>query len=91
MKIEKQTRDYLREIGKRGGRVSQRELTKQQARHMVFVRELKRASLAAGKPWPPVNARLKKLLKVPAGYGRPTPLPPYERPVSMREYLTRVT
>ena len=38
-------REYLAEIGKRGGRVSRRELTKSHARQMVAIRELKRAAI----------------------------------------------
>jgi hypothetical protein len=59
---EKKIREYLAAIGKRGGLVSRRELTKSHARQMVAIRELKRAAIKAGKPWPPRNRKLLKLL-----------------------------
>jgi hypothetical protein len=37
------TREYLAEIGKRGGRKSRRTLTPEQARAMIRVREARRA------------------------------------------------
>ena len=52
---------YLAEIGKRGGLVSRRELTKSHARQMVAIREAKRAATKAGKPWPPRNRKQLKL------------------------------
>jgi hypothetical protein len=58
---QKQVREYLAEIGKRGGRVSRRELTKSHARQMVAIREMKRAALRAGRLWPPRNGKLLKL------------------------------
>jgi general stress protein YciG len=58
---ENKVREYLAEIGKRGGRASRRELTKSHARQMVAIRELKRAALKAGKNWPPRNRKLLKL------------------------------
>jgi hypothetical protein len=58
---QKKVREYLAEIGKRGGLVSRRELSKSHARQMVAIREMKRAALKAGKTWPPRNRRLLKL------------------------------
>jgi hypothetical protein len=58
---EKKIREYLAAIGKRGGLVSRRELTKSHARQMVAIRQLKRAAIKAGKPWPPRNRKLLKL------------------------------
>jgi len=58
---EKRLRDYLAKIGRRGGLASRRELTKSQARRMVAIREMKRAALKAGKPWPPRNRKVLKL------------------------------
>ena len=58
---QKKVREYLAEIGKRGGLTSRRELTKSHARQMVAIREAKRAAIKAGKPWPP---RDRKLLKI---------------------------
>jgi hypothetical protein len=61
---QKKVREYLAEIGKRGGLASRRELTRSHARQMVAIREAKRAALKAGKPWPPPNPRERKLLKL---------------------------
>jgi hypothetical protein len=58
---EKKVREYLAAIGKRGGRVSRRELTKSHARQMVAIREAKRAALRAGRTWPPRDRKLLKL------------------------------
>jgi hypothetical protein len=58
---EKKIREYLAAIGKRGGSASRRELTKSHARQMVAIREMKRAALKAGKPWPPRDRKLLKL------------------------------
>ena len=54
-------RKSLAEIGKRGGVASRRELTKSHARKMVAIREMKRAAVKAGKPWPPKNRKPLKL------------------------------
>jgi len=61
---EKKVREYLARIGSRGGSASRRELTKSHARQMVAIRELKRAALKAGKPWPPRDRKSLKLLKL---------------------------
>ena len=58
---QKHVREYLAEIGKRGGVTSRRELIKSHARQMVAIREMKRAAIKAGKPWPPRNRKLLKL------------------------------
>jgi len=58
---QKKVREYLAEIGKRGGLASRRELTKSHARQMVAIREAKRAALKAGRAWPPRDRRLIKL------------------------------
>jgi hypothetical protein len=41
--MERSIREYLAEIGRRGGRASRRELSPEQARAMVRVREARRA------------------------------------------------
>ena len=41
---QKKVREYLADIGKRGGLASRRELTKSHARQMVSIREAKRAA-----------------------------------------------
>ncbi len=61
---EKTVREYLARIGSRGGFTSRRELTRQHAKKMVAIREAKRAALKAGKTWPPVNPRDRRLLKL---------------------------
>jgi len=60
-KAQKKVREYLAEIGKRGGLASRRELTRSHARQMVAIREMKRAALKKGKPWPPRDRKLIKL------------------------------
>jgi hypothetical protein len=47
---QKNVRDYLAAIGKRGGRASRRVLTRSHGKQMVAIREAKRAALKAGKP-----------------------------------------
>ena len=58
---EKRLREYLAKIGRRGGLASRRELTRSHAKQMVAMREVKRAALKAGKPWPPRDRRSLKL------------------------------
>ena len=58
---QKNVRAYLAAIGKRGGLVSRRELTRSHAKQMVAIRELKRAAIKAGSPWPPRNRKSLKL------------------------------
>ena len=58
---EKKVRAYLAEIGRRGGIASRRELTRSHAKQMVAIRELKRAAITAGRPWPPRNRKSLKL------------------------------
>ena len=61
---QKHVREYLAEIGRRGGEASRRELSKSHARQMVAIREAKRAAIKAGKKWPPSNPRDQRLLKL---------------------------
>jgi hypothetical protein len=58
---EKKIRDYLAKIGRRGGLASRRELARSHAKQMVAIREMKRAAIKAGKPWPPRNRKLLSL------------------------------
>jgi len=60
----KNVREYLSRIGQRGGLTSRRELSKSHARQMVAIREMRRAALRAGKPWPPRDRRTLRLLKL---------------------------
>ena len=62
--VHKHVREYLAYIGSLGGGTSRRELTKSHARQMVAIREIKRAALRAGKPWPPRDAKTLRLLKL---------------------------
>jgi hypothetical protein len=58
---QEDVRKYLATIGKRGGLASRRELTRAHAKRMVAIREMKRAALRDGKPWPPRDRKLLKL------------------------------
>jgi hypothetical protein len=58
---QKNVREYLAAIGKRGGLTSRRELTRSHAKQMVAIREAKRAAVKAGKPWPPRDRKLLRL------------------------------
>ena len=58
---QKNVREYLAAIGKRGGLASRRELTRSHAKQMVAIREAKRAAIKTGKPWPPRNRKLLRL------------------------------
>ena len=58
---QKNVRQYLAAIGKRGGLASRRELTRSHAKQMVAIREAKRAAVKAGKPWPPRDRKVLKL------------------------------
>ena len=61
---QKHVREYLAEIGRRGGERSRRELFRSHAKRMVEIREAKRAALRAGKPWPPRDRKTLKFLKL---------------------------
>jgi hypothetical protein len=58
---QKNIRDYLAAIGRRGGLASRRDLTRSHAKQMVAIREAKRAAIKAGKAWPPRNRESLKL------------------------------
>jgi hypothetical protein len=49
---EKNGRDCLATIGKRGELASRREPIRSRAKQMVAIHEAKRAAPKAGKPWP---------------------------------------
>jgi hypothetical protein len=54
---KKEVREYLAKIGAKGGKISRRTLSPEQAKAMVQARELKRAAGVARKP---PSARKKK-------------------------------
>jgi hypothetical protein len=62
--VPKHVRDYLAYIGSLGGGMSRRELSKSHARKMVAIREMKRAAVRQGKPWPPRDPKTLRLLKL---------------------------
>ena len=72
-------RAYLAEIGRRGGEKGRRDLTRQHAKRMVEIREWKRATIRAGKSWPPTDRRSRRFLKLDPRDGRPTPTRAYRR------------
>jgi hypothetical protein len=57
----KHIREYLARIGRRGGVASRRELTNRTRGKWSRIREIKRAAIKAGKPWPPRNRKLLTL------------------------------
>jgi hypothetical protein len=56
-------RAYFGEIGRRGGSSSRRQLTRQQARLMVAIREAKRAARKEGKPPPKLSRQHRAILR----------------------------
>ena len=58
-------RQYFAEIGKRGGHAGRRELTRQQAKLMVAIREAKRAAKRKGEPPPKIDRKKLALLRKP--------------------------
>jgi hypothetical protein len=63
--LSRQVRKYFAEIGKRGGRASRRELTRQQAKLMIAIREAKRAAAAKGLPAPKLSRKHRLVLQKP--------------------------
>ena len=55
-RLPEKVREYLKDIGARGGLMSRRKLTKTQARQMVGVRETKRAARKAGTSLAEINS-----------------------------------
>jgi hypothetical protein len=62
--IHQRAREYLAYIGSLGGGTSRRYLSKSHARQMVAIREMQRAAIKAGKPWPPRDPKTLRLLKL---------------------------
>ncbi|HKP03622.1 MAG TPA: hypothetical protein VJU77_09720 [Chthoniobacterales bacterium] len=63
--LPRKVREYFAEIGKRGGHAGRRELTRQQAKIMVGIREAKRAAKKEGKPPPKTHRKTLALLRKP--------------------------
>lgn len=55
-------REYFADIGRRGGSSSRRQLTRQQARLMVAIREAKRVAKNEGKPPPKLTRHHRAIL-----------------------------
>jgi hypothetical protein len=63
--LPRQVREYFAAIGKRGGQAGRRELTRQQAKLLVAIREAKRAAKKEGKPPPKIGRKQVALLRKP--------------------------
>jgi hypothetical protein len=63
--LPRQVREYFAAIGKRGGQAGRRELTRQQAKLLVAIREAKRAAKKEGKPPPKIARKTLALLRKP--------------------------
>jgi len=63
--LPRKVREYFSTIGKRGGASGRRQLTRQQAKLLVAIREAKRAAKKAGKPPPAFTARQLAPLRKP--------------------------
>ena len=67
---QRQVREYFSAIGKRGGQAGRRELTREQAKLMVAVREAKRAAEKRRTPAPKLSRKHQKILRKPNVSGR---------------------
>jgi hypothetical protein len=56
-------RQYFAEIGRRGGSAGQRQLTRQQAKLVVAIREAKRTARKEGKPPPKLTRQHRAILR----------------------------
>ncbi len=63
--LPRYVREYFAEIGKRGGQAGRRELTRQQVKHLVAIREAKRTAKKAGKPLLEIDRKKLALLRKP--------------------------
>ena len=57
-----EVREYFASIGRRGGQMGRRELTKEQARLMVAIREAKRDAKKTRKPPPKLTRKQQEIL-----------------------------
>jgi hypothetical protein len=60
-----EVREYFASIGKRGGQAGRRELTKEQARLMVVIREAKRAAKKTRTAPPKLTRKQQEILRKP--------------------------
>jgi len=63
--LPRKVREYFAEIGKRGGHAGRRELTRQQAKLLVTIREAKRAAKKEGKAPPKIDRKMLAVLRKP--------------------------
>jgi len=63
--LPRKVREYFAEIGKRGGAAGRRELTRQQAKLLVAIREAKRRAKKTGKPPPAFTSQQLAPLRKP--------------------------
>ena len=61
--LPRKVREYFAAIGSRGGSSGRRDLTRQQAKVMIAIREAKRAANKQGKPPPPVSKQHRAILR----------------------------
>lgn len=61
--LPRQVRQYFAEIGRRGGQAGRRELTRQQARLMVEIREARRSAKKSGAPAPKLSRKDQQILR----------------------------
>jgi hypothetical protein len=56
-------RQYFAEIGRRGGAAGRGELTRQQAKLMIAIREARRVARKEGKPPPKLSRQHRAILR----------------------------
>ena len=61
--LSAKVRQYFAEIGRRGGSVGRRDLTRQQAKLMVAIREAKRTARKERKPPPKLTKQHRAILR----------------------------
>jgi hypothetical protein len=61
--LPRKVREYFAEIGKRGGAAGRRELTRQQAKLLVAIREAKRTARKEGRPPPKLSRQHRAILR----------------------------
>ncbi len=61
--LPRTVREYFAEIGSRGGSAGRRDLTRQQAKVMVAIREANRVAKKKGKQPPKISHRHRAILR----------------------------